>query len=93
MAFRPISSSNAYSQNWNEVNNMVRQLNKEQTTKTFKQPGGNAIIQGKLPYSGGYGTLYYDSDNVASIVIGVLPDGSTGLVVAKSGQDVLDVFN
>lgn len=90
--FRPVTSKNSYSQNWNEMNNMIRQLNKEQTTKAFLQPGGNAIITGKLPYEGGYGTLYYDTDNVPSIVIGVLPDGTTGLVIAKSGENVLDVF-
>ncbi len=94
MAFRPLSSKNSSPQNWGMVNDMIRQLNKEQTVKAYKQPGGNAIIQGRLPYDGGYGTLYYDSDNVPTIIIGVLPDGSTGLVVAKSGKNVLtDVFS
>jgi hypothetical protein len=93
MNFRPLNTQNSYGQNWGQVNDMVRQLNKEQTVKTFKQPGGNAIIQGKLPYNGGYGTLYYDTDNIPGIVIGILPSGNMGLVIAKPSKDVLDVFN
>lgn len=93
MAFRPLNSGNSYGQNIGQINDMVRQINKEQTTKTYKQPGGNAIINGKLPYSGGYGSLYYDSDNIPSIIIGILPDGSTGIVVAKPGINVLDLFS
>lgn len=92
MTFNPISSQNSYRQNWNEVNNMVRQLTKEQTTKAFKQSGGNSIVQGKLPYDGGYGSIYYDSDNVPRIIIGVLPDGTMGMVVSKDGVDVVDWF-
>jgi hypothetical protein len=88
--FRPISSQNSYGQNWNEVNNMIRQLNKEQTVKTFKQPGGNAIVTGKLPYTDGYGSLYYDSDGLARIIIGILPDGTIGIVTSKDGIDVID---
>lgn len=94
MGFRPISSQNSYSQNWNEVNNMVRQLNKEQTTKVFKQAGGNAIINGKLPYDGGYGSLYYDDTNIARIIIGIDPDGDMNIHVSKPGEDVVtDVFS
>lgn len=92
MAFRPISSKNSYSGNWNQVNDMVRQLNNEQTVKTFKQANGNAIITGKLPYDGGYGSLYYDSNGIARIVIGILPDGTMGMVVSKDGVDVLSLF-
>lgn len=93
MSFKPLSSSNSLKQNLGQITDMVRQLNKEQTTKTFKQPGGNAIINGKLPYTGGYGSLYYDTDNIARIVIGTLPDGSMGMVVSKDAVSVLDVFS
>lgn len=93
MSLQPISTANSTGANYNQVNNMVRQLNKEQTTKVFKGPSGsNAVITGKLPYEGGYGTLYYDADGVPTIVIGILPDGTTGMVVAKSGVDVLSLF-
>lgn len=36
--------------------------------------------------------LYYDANGIPSIVIGVLPDGTNGLVIAKPGQNVLDTF-
>lgn len=93
MVLQPISTTNTQGSNYNQINDMVRQLNKEQTVKVFRQANGNAIITGKLPYDGGYGTLYYDADGVPSIVIGILPDGTTGLVIAKAGVDVLSLFS
>ena len=74
------------------VNGNFAKIDNESVTKTFKQAGGNAIINGKLPYSGGYGSLYYDQNNIPSIVVGILPDGSMGIVVAKPGVSVLDLF-
>jgi hypothetical protein len=94
MVLLPLSSDNSQSGNYNQVNNMVRQLNKEQTTKVFKGSGNNiAVIEGQLPYDGGYGTLYYDANGIPTIVIGVLPDGTTGLVIAKPGVNVLSLFS
>lgn len=94
MAFLPVSPSNSNSSNLGQINDMIRQLNKEQTTKVFKQPGGNAIIQGKLPYEGGYGSLYYNSSNTpVGIISGNLPDGTTGMVWSKDGTDVLTLFS
>lgn len=90
---QPLNTSNSQQANYNQINDMVRQINKEQTTKVFKQANGNAIINGKLPYDGGYGSLYYDVNGIPSIVIGILPDGTTGLVIAKAGVDVLSLFN
>jgi hypothetical protein len=78
---------------FNQLNDMVRQLNNEQTVKVFKRAGNNAIVTGKLPYDGGYGTLYYDSNGVPSIVIGIMPDGTTDLVIAKPGIDVTTLFS
>lgn len=92
MSYKPLSSSNSYSQNLGQITDMMRQISREQTTKAFKQPGGNSIIQGKLPYEGGYGSLYYDSDNVPGIIIGIDPDGEMNLVVAKPGENVIDLF-
>lgn len=92
MSFRPIATKNSYSQNWNEVNNMIRTLNKEQTVKTFKQASGNAIITGKLPYAGGYGSLYYDTNGVARIIIGIDPDGEVNIHVSDPDVDVLSLF-
>jgi hypothetical protein len=92
MSFRPAYSGNSQSQNWNEFNNMIRQLNKEQTVKTFKQPGGNAIINGKLPYTNGYGSLYYDNNNVARILIGVAPDGEIDIGASIGGEDITTLY-
>lgn len=92
MALQPLNTANSDSSNYNQINNMVRQINKEQTTKVFKGPNGNAIVNGKLPYDGGYGTLYYDTNGIPTIVIGILPDGTTGMVIAKPGINVLDLF-
>lgn len=92
MAFRPVSSSNSMGQNLNELNNMVRQLNKEQTTKTFKQPGGNAIIQGKLPYTGGYGILIHDSSQKRRILIGIAPDGEIDIGASIPGEDITSLY-
>lgn len=76
------------------VNNAnFAQLDNEVVTKVFKQPGGNAIVEGKLPYKGGYGLLFYDQNNVPNMIIGILPDGTMGMVVAKPGVNVLTVFS
>jgi hypothetical protein len=93
MALRPLNSQNSLPQNFGQINDMVRQLNNEQTTKVFKQAGGNAIVEGKLPYDGGYGSLYYDASNKPRILIGITPDGDVDIVKSKAGTSVLDVFN
>lgn len=93
MSFRPLNSQNSLGSNFSQINDMVRQLNKEQVTKTFKQSGGNAIIEGKLPYDGGYGSLYYDTTGTPGMVQGILPDGTMGMVSAKAGKDVLTLFS
>lgn len=90
---QPILTTNSDMSNNNTINNALRQIEKEQTTKIFKQATGNAIINGKLPYDGGYGSLYYDTNGIPSIVIGILPDGTTGLVISKPGVDVLSLFS
>lgn len=93
MAFRPLSSTNSTPQNYGQVNDMMRQINNEQTTKGFKQPGGYSVITGKLPYPGGYGTLYYDSNNVPRILIGTSPDdGRIGIWTSKAGQNVITLL-
>lgn len=97
MAFKPLNSKNSTPQNYGQINDMVRQLNKEQQVKTFKQPTGNAIVNGKLPYqtdtgAPAYGSLYYDTDGVPSIIIGVQPDGTVAIVAAKENENVIDAY-
>lgn len=92
MSIQPLNSSNSYSTNLNQMNIAIRQLNNEQTVKTFKQASGNAIVTGKLPYDGGYGTLYYDSDGSSRIVIGIAPDGEIDIGVSKAGFNITEQY-
>ena len=93
MSFKPVIPGNSYGQNLGQVNDMVRQLNKEQTVKVFKQAGGNAIIQGKLP-SNTYGIQMNDSSQDSRILLGFAPsDGRPGLWITKPGKNVIDELN
>lgn len=89
MSFRPVNSRNSYSQNWGQVNDMLRSLNKEQITKAYKQSGGNSVITGKLP-GAGYGSLYYDSTNTPRAILGTDANGDFVFAVSKEGNNVLD---
>lgn len=92
--FQPLQPSTPSDLNLNQINQMVAQLNQEQTVKTFKQAGNkNAIIQGKLPYSGGYGSLYYDTTGTARILIGIDPTGATVLAISKPGFDIVTILS
>lgn len=71
------------------TNRALERFDGESITKTFRQAGGNAVVQGRLP-SGGYGTLYYDSDGIPIILIGQHPvDGHMGIWQTKPGINVL----
>lgn len=84
MAFRPISSKNSYGQNLGQVNDMVRQLNKEQQTKTFNGTNGEpAVIIGKLG-TGEYGLSFSDGETTFLTITKdgiVLNDGTTDRVL------------
>lgn len=90
--FVPLGVGSGLDQMRAVLNANFAELDNEAVTKTFKQPSGNAIVEGKLPYDGGYGFLFYDPDGVPSIVLGILPDGTMGMVIAKEGVDVLSLF-
>lgn len=92
MAYQPLNTSNSLATNYNQINSALRQINNEQTTKTFSQSGGNSIVEGKLPYDGGYGSLYYDSSNVARILIGIAPDGDIDIAVSKPTFDITQQY-
>lgn len=86
----PVSVNNSNSSNWNTVNNALRNLEKEQVTKTFKQPGGNSIIQGRLP-SDTYGIQMNDDVQDGRILLGFAPDDKRpGLWITKDGFDVIE---
>lgn len=91
--FAPIGANASFPEALPVINSNFSQLDNESVTKVFKQAGGNAIIEGKLPYEGGYGSLYYDTDGKARILIGITPEGECDLVIAKDGKDLFtDVF-
>jgi hypothetical protein len=91
--FVPIGQNTDVNSLIKAVNNNFSQLDNETVTKTFKQAGGNAIIEGKLPYDGGYGNLYYDTTPIPRLLIGITPDGDVDIVKSKAGVSVLDVFS
>lgn len=93
MALRPIGNNSDASDIGRVSNENFRNINNRFRVNVVRQAAGNAIVQGKLPYEGGYGSLYYDTNGVPNIIIGILPDGTTGIVVAKPGVDVLTVFS
>lgn len=37
--------------------------------------------------------LVADEDGIVRMIIGLLPDGTIGIVISKEGVNVLDVFN
>lgn len=87
----PITKGSTFEEALPVINGNFSHLDLEAVTKTFSQPGGNAIIQGKLPYDGGYGMLIYDSDGLARILIGLAPgDARPGIWVSADGVDVID---
>lgn len=65
-----------------------RNIDNRFRTNVVRQAAGNAIIQGKLPYDGGYGTMYFDENGVPRYIIGILPDGTLGERASIPGIDV-----
>ncbi len=85
-----LTTKNSLGANFNELNDALRQFRNEQTTKTFRQPGGNAIVNGRYA-EGRYGNLFYDSNGVRRILIGQHPvDGHMGIWQSRDGIDVID---
>lgn len=94
MSLTPTSSSNSDSSNWNQINNMIRQLNNEQVTKVFKQAGGvDGLITGRLPNDLGYGFLLYGTDGKVLIACYINSLGKPILKVAKEGYDATTATN
>lgn len=93
MALRPIGNNSDASDIGRVSNENFRNINNRFRVNVVRQATGNAIVQGKLPYTDGYGSLYYDANGIPNIIIGILPDGTTGLVIAKPGENVIDAFS
>lgn len=88
----PIGQDSSFEEAIAVINANFAQLDSEVVTKSYRQAGGNAIIQGKLPYDGGYGSMYYDTDGTPRMIQGILPDGTMGLIISKEGVDVTTLF-
>lgn len=93
MSFQPLSTRNSTGSNYDQVNNALRQMQKEQTTKVYKQAGGvNAVVQG-FYMKDRYGTLYYDTNGIPSMLQGQAPDdGRMGFWQANPGENVITLL-
>lgn len=91
MTFKPLNTTNSYGSNLGQINDMTRQLNKEQQVKVFKGPNNtNALINGRYSDTK-YGTLISDSTGIRRILLGQHPvDGRPGLWISSDGVDVID---
>lgn len=75
------------------INKNFAELDNENVTKVFRGQNGNiAIIEGKLPYTKGFGTLQYDTAGNSRIIIGIDPDGEVNIHVSKPGYDIVSLF-
>lgn len=90
--FIPLGPDAGFDEARAAINANFAQLDNETVTKVFKQSSGNAIIEGKLPYEGGYGFLLYDPDGRPSIIIGRDPYGNMVIAAAKQGESILDAY-
>ena len=64
---RPLSTQNSQGQNYGQVNDMIRQINREATTKTYKGSNGEpAVTIGKLS-TGEYGIEFTDGTVTTTI--------------------------
>lgn len=92
MSLRPLISKNSTAQNYGQINDMIRSLNKEQQVKVFNGSNGSpALVTGKY-MTGRYGTIISDLDGgLRRILVGQHPiTGEPGIWVSISGVDVID---
>jgi hypothetical protein len=90
MNLRPLNTSNSKGQNYGQINDMVRSLNKEQQVKAFKGPNSTtALVIGKYA-EGRYGLVISDNTGTRRVLIGQAPDdGRPGSWVSIDGVDVI----
>ena len=81
---RPLSTQNSQGQNYGQINDMIRKLNKEQQTKTYNGANGKpAVTIGKLP-NGEYGLGFSDGTTTFLTITKdgiILNDGSNDRVL------------
>jgi len=94
MTFRPLTTANSNKQNFGQVNDMIRTINKEQQVKVFNGPGGIAAQVSGRYADGRYGTLVSDTTGTRRLLLGQAPDdGRPGLWISKEGQDVIALLS
>lgn len=92
--FLPLRPGTSQEQLLAILNKNFGELDGETITKVYLGANNQiAIIEGKLPYEGGYGLLIYDSDGDSRVLAGIAPDGSIGLFVSKTGEDLISAFS
>lgn len=92
--FIPLTAGTDMNQVLSILNKNFGELDSETVTKVYKGPNGRtAIIEGKLPYEGGYGALYYDASGIPRVLVGLSPDGTMGIFSSKDGESVVDAFS
>lgn len=88
MPYQPLQPSSSLPQNYAQMNKALAQLNQEAIVKKYGRANGQAgLVQGRLPNSLGYGTLFYDSGGTPLIYMAVDGNGNPILKVAKNGKD------
>lgn len=94
MTFRPLTTQNSLGSNFSQVNDMVRQLNREQRTKVFRGPNQvNALVSGKLPNDLGYGIQFSDGNNIPRIVAYIDESNQPVFKISEDGIDVTVATN
>lgn len=68
------------------------------TTTYYDASGNPVLINGKLPngnfgLASNNGQISVSNNGVEQIIIGLLPDGTYGMVISKPGIDVNSVFS
>lgn len=63
-------------------------------TKTqYKGQNTTGVLSGQLRIEEGNGRLILFDGTVNRMIIGLLPDGTVGVVISKPGVDVFSVFS
>ena len=92
--FIPLTPGSDMNQVLAILNKNFGELDSEGTTKAYRGANGKiAVIEGKLPYSGGFGSLYYDQNNNSRILIGIAPDGEIDIAASKPGFNITEQYS
>lgn len=92
--FLPVRAGTDLNQLLAILNKNFGELDGETITKVYLGANNQlSIIEGKLPYEGGYGSLYYDTSGTPRILVGVAPDGEIDIGVSDEGEDITTLYS